>query len=167
MAARNKNNHRESWSACSGLGVSGRGRIWLLPLCALVCGWPSGRARCCRRAHAVGCADRTVLDGLVMRAAGDGHLLAAVLLIEYWNIKATQLSKRKGGGTAPVTSVDYSWRVCADNQLYKLLQRLVARYIKVLSVLSLEAKDCSVSSIAMGAAIKQESVCSRLNKYSA
>lgn len=89
MAAWNKSNHRESWSALSRLGTSGQGRVRLLPLCALVCGWSTGRAGCCRGAHAIGCADRTVLDSLVMRAAGDGHLLTAVLLIEHWNRKAT------------------------------------------------------------------------------
>ncbi len=83
MAARNKSDQSEAWSASWRLGVRG---VFLL--CAVVCGGPKSGAGCegrCGWADAVGCADGAVLDGLVLWAAGNRHLSAAVLLIQLWN----------------------------------------------------------------------------------
>lgn len=86
----------EARSASWRLGVSGRSpaHSWLLLfLCAVVCRELQSGAGCERRrgrrgrADAVGCADRAVLNGLVLRAAGNRHLPAAVLLIRLWNAK--------------------------------------------------------------------------------
>lgn len=60
--------------------MRGRVRVVLL-LGAVVCGGPQSGAGC-EGAEAVGCADGAVLDGLALRAAGNRHLPAAVLLLQ-------------------------------------------------------------------------------------